>query len=253
MPENVWSRALGQRFLDRLAASRRGRAFMLEFLVGAEEADEAGVFDRLLARVDDPELHGLVRRHRDDETRHAALFRECWARQQVAQGETPRPESVIAYIDRALDGFAESFVRGHRGVMEAYVLLQVIEERGVARYPLIADAMARFDPESAAVIRGVAQDEIRHVKYAKAISRRYAPDAPTLAATLVRFRAAEARAFTAHSRAFLAQAVTADLLAVGRIERLAWRALTALEERVRSAAGRELLPLALPRDDADAV
>ncbi len=68
---------IGSRFLDRLVRTRRGRALLLSFLVDAEEADEKGVFDNLLSRVDDPELQKLVRVHYDDETRHGHPMRQC--------------------------------------------------------------------------------------------------------------------------------------------------------------------------------
>ena len=235
MTRSIVARTLAARFLDRLAATPRGRAFMLQFLVNAEEGDEAGVFDRLVEKVDDPALNKLVRRHRDDEYRHARVFRDCLARQGVAAERLPAPANVLPFIERALGGVGAAFVDDRRTVMEAYLMLQVVEERGVEQYPLIASSIERYDPESAAVIREVANDELRHVKYAIAISRRYAPDALTREATLRRFRAAEQRAFVEHGRVFLAQAVTADLLDVRGPERLVWRGLAALE-RQRSAA-----------------
>jgi tRNA isopentenyl-2-thiomethyl-A-37 hydroxylase MiaE len=175
-----------------------------------------------------------VRKHRDDELRHARLFRDCLARQATAP--VPRPPSVIQFIDRELGGFMSSFVDNRQTVMEAYVLLQVIEERGVEQYPRFARALAPHDGETARVIEDVVRDEERHVKYAKAISKRYAPDEATLAAALQRFRAAEDRAFREQGNEFLAQAIDADLLAVGRIERAGWRALSSLAGR-RFVAG----------------
>jgi hypothetical protein len=219
---------LASRFFDRLAASERGRVYILHLLLGAEEGDEAGVFDHLVARIDIPELNELARKHRDDETRHARLFRECLARQAISAETVRQAPRVVQFIDRELGGFQKSFVADRHSVLEAYLLLQVIEERAVERYPEISRAMAPYDPVSAEVIAEVAQDEVRHVKYAKAISKRYAPDEQTLATALERFRKAEARAFVEHGRAFAARAVADDLLAVGRLERLGWKLLTAL-------------------------
>src|SRR5687767_11749939 len=119
MDKDILNRAVGARFLDRVAASPRGRAFILRFLVGAEEADEAGVFDTLLSRVDDPELNTLVRRHRDDEAEHALAFRACLARYGEIAEQIPEPIGVIPFIDRELGGFAEHFVGDRRSVMEA--------------------------------------------------------------------------------------------------------------------------------------
>lgn len=241
MPNDFLARTLGTRFFDRLAASPRGRVFILKFLVGAEEGDEAGVFDQLLARVDDPELRELVRRHRDDELRHAQVFRECLARQPIAGDDVPDPLGIIPFIDRELGGFMAAFVGDRRSVMEAYVLLQVIEERGVEQYPKIAEAIAPYDRESAETIQQVAGDELRHIKYAKAIGKRYAPDAATHASTLARFRTAEARGFAANGKALVAQAVDADLVAVGAVERLAWRGLVALDRLGDSIRSRRRL------------
>jgi rubrerythrin len=218
---------LGARFLDRLVGTRRGHAFLLTFLVDAEEADEKGVFDQLLARVDDPELHKLVRIHRDDETVHGERLRACLDRIGARPEAVPEGLHVVPFIDRAIGGVADGFVEGRRGVMEAYLLLQVLEERAVVQYPLFARALERVDPESAQVVREIADDERRHVRYAIAVSRRYAPDAATLSTSLARYRAGEARAFREHGRALIQFAVDEGLLAVGAPERFLWRMLAA--------------------------
>ncbi len=214
-------------FLSRVVASPRGRAFLLDFMADAEDSDERKVFDTLLARVDDPELHELVRIHRDDELRHAALLRACVARQGVTPDPTPDELHILDRIDRDLGGFVDAFLADRQGVMEAYVLLQVVEERAVLQFPLIVRALAGVDPESAAVLARIVRDEERHVKYAIAISRRYAPDPETLAGTLARVRAVEASAFEAHNRALMRHVARHELLAVPRPARLIWRALAA--------------------------
>ena len=126
---------------------------------------------------------------------------------------------------RSLGSVAARFLDEDAGVMEAYVFLQVIEERAVLQFPRFAAAIRPYDPESADVIAGIARDEERHVKYAKAISRRYAPDAQTLARTLARFREAEAKAYVEHGTAFLQHAVDRRLLAVGLAEQWLWKTL----------------------------
>jgi hypothetical protein len=122
--------------------------------------------------------------------------------------------------------------------MEACLLLQVIEERGVKQFPLIAGAMRPFDPETADVIDRITNDERRHVRYAQAISRRYAPDPTTLAHTLDRFRVAEARAFEEHSRALLAHATSRGLDDGTGPARLFWRAIALVGGIVDRAASR---------------
>jgi rubrerythrin len=227
------TRLIQRRFLNRLVASRDGLAFLLSFMVDAEEADEAGVFDRLLARVDDPELARLVRKHRDDEARHAEMLRGSLERLGLPFVRIPEETRVVPMLDRALGGFAESFVRGDAGIMEAYTLLQVIEERGVRQFPLLAGAIRAVDRDTADVIDRITADEARHVKYAIAIARRYAPDAAAHAATLARFREAEEKTFLEHGSVLARIVVERDLLAVSKLERLAWRALVALDAAPR--------------------
>jgi rubrerythrin len=225
MPVAARGNPLDRRFLDRLVRSERGRAFLLGFMADAEASDEAAVFDTLLARVDDEKLHQLVRIHRDDETRHEQMLRACVERIGIVVPPVPAHLRIVLRIDDELDGFAARFVADEAGVMEAYLLLQVIEERAVMQFPLIARALRTVDPQSADTVTRIIADETRHVRYARAISRRYAPDPVVLRTLLQRFRAAEKRAFEAHGNDFLAYAVDHDLLAVGRIERRLWRLL----------------------------
>jgi rubrerythrin len=220
MDANQW---VCERYMRALARSPRGRAWLLDFLAAAE-VDEDGVFEELLARVDDAELRKMVRKHRDDETRHYALIRECVARQR----ETPiavLPEHRLStHVDRALGGFWSSFRAERSGVMDAYVLLQVLEELSVSIYPLVVEALRPVDPESARVIEGVLRDEERHVMYARAISRRYAPDDVTLGRTVQRMRAIEQRCSRECNLVTLRYAVENDLLETTRMEGMFWKA-----------------------------
>jgi len=215
-------------FIARLVGSARGRAFHLNFMVDAEESDE-GVFDDLLSRADDPEVQKMVRIHRDDERRHGRLLRECVARGGVPPAPVPDELRYVPRIDRIMGGAIAAF-RADKGsgIMEVYAMLQVVEERGVKQFPLVEQALRAVDPESAAVVARVIRDEQRHVKYAQAISRRYAPDQTTLEQLLCYFREVEARAFSESSRAYLRFAVEHDLLATGEPEGLFWRGLVAL-------------------------
>jgi rubrerythrin len=215
------------RFLDRLFASPRGRAFMIGFMADAEDSDERGVFDTLLERVEDPQLHKMIRIHRDDEIKHASMLRGCLSRMSIPRA-VPDHLRIIPYLERELGNVTERFLDARGGVMEAYVFLQVVEERAVLQFPLFAEAVRPYDPETAKTIDAIVEDEKRHVKYAKAISKKYAPDETTLARTLAKFRAAEAKAHVDHGATFLSFALDEDLLAVGRVEKLIWRAMSKL-------------------------
>jgi rubrerythrin len=212
-------------FLSRLVASPRGRAFLLSFMANAEESDE-GAFDALVARAEEPEVQKMVCIHREDEARHGRLLHQCVARVGAAPEPLPAELRYIDRLDRmTAGGFRAGFLAAGDGLglMRVYAMLQIVEERGVAQFPRIAAALRPFEPESARVIEEITVDEERHVKYARAIARRYAPDAATLARTMAELRALEERAFADHGRAFFAHAVARGLVGVHALERLAWK------------------------------
>jgi len=218
---------LDARFLDRLTATHAGRAYLLNALTDAEEADEKGVFDRLIGDIADPSLNKLVQRHRDDEIRHGELMTECLRRNGYAREPHPDELRIVPYIARALGDGGDAYLEGRSGVFEAYAFLQVLEERAVLMYPRFAGALGKHDPETAEVVRSIARDEQRHVKYARAVCRRYAPDLQTLETTIARFRAAEATAFAEHGKATIRYLLSHDLLEVSFPERVMWRAVAA--------------------------
>jgi uncharacterized ferritin-like protein (DUF455 family) len=213
-------------YFRRLVSTRRGRSFVLHFLADAEDSDERGVFDSLLARVDDPELHKMVRIHRDDELRHAKMLRSAAERVGGEHFTVPDDLRIVPRITRYLGARAEGFADTPTDIMQTYALLLVIEERGVREFPRIVRALARVDAASAAVLAAIVKDEERHVKYARAISKRYAPDAETLDRTLAHFREVEARAFADNGRATLRFVVERGLFDAGPIEQRLWQAVS---------------------------
>jgi len=223
---------IGTHFFSRLVASPRGRAFLFSFMIDAEENDEGG-FDELLGQIADPVVQKMVRTHRDDERRHARVLRECLARAGFEEVIVPPQLRYVDCLDR-LDrlvggGFRHGWVtEGAVGVMKIYALLQVLEERGVEKFTLIARALRPVDPSSARVVEEIVADERRHVRYAEAITRRYAPDDATLRRALRESRRIEARACAEHTLRFTRFALQGDLLQLGLLERLGWSALAAL-------------------------
>jgi hypothetical protein len=156
-------------------------------------------------------------------------LQECIARGGITPVAVPPELRIVERIDRHAGRAARAFVDGRLGVMEAYLVLQVVEERGVRQFPLLAEALRPYDPESAATIERITADERRHVRYAQAISKKYAPDSATLDETLARYRRAEARAFAEHGAAFLRFVTARDLFVAGPLERLFWRGLGRME------------------------
>ena len=189
----------------RLFASPCGRAFHLSFMAHAEDADE-GIFDALLERVAPPDLLGLVRVHTEDERRHAVLLRACVERTGLEVAVIPEELRYIERLRQAAGGGSvnDVFAEGDVSLMRLFAMLQVVEERGVEQFPLVEQALRAFDPESADVVAAITHDERRHVKYAEAISRRYAPDLTALAEFTALCRSVEAQAFTDTQQAYAA-------------------------------------------------
>jgi rubrerythrin len=231
-PEKLIRRA----FLRRLIATARGRAHVLSLMVAAEEADEAGVFDQLMQKADDPELRRRIERHRDDELRHAALFRACIERNGVAPGPVPDNLMLIRHIARVAGkkfatGMAARSAAGiasREDVMNTYALLLAIEERGVQQFPLIGSEFSLVgDRETADTFAKVTEDERRHTKYCRAIGRRYAPDEATWQRAIAEHRAIEKQAFAEVSRQGLAYAIEKGFVWQGVFGQLVARGMRA--------------------------
>lgn len=188
-------------FLSELVATSAGRQHMLSIAVEAEEGDEGHIFDQLADCVDDPKLRSLVVRHRDDEVRHAALFRGCLDRLGLEPVPIPDGVKLIRQIAAAVGG-VERGVHTVDDVVATYAMLLAIEERGVEQFPLIADAFRTVDPETSEVYLRVARDERGHVRYCETIGRHYAGDGVWQQAVAVA-RALEAAAFEATTLANL--------------------------------------------------
>jgi hypothetical protein len=222
--------AIASLFLRDLLAGAAGRAFVLNQAAIAEATDEGHVFDVILAKVEDAKLGTMIEKHRDDEQRHAAIFRGCVERQGVEPGELPADLRIVDRIDRETGGVASAPIVDARGVMNAYLVLQVIEERALHQFGLLEPAMRRYDPASASAIRSVIEDEARHLKYCHAISKRYAPNRLLHAETLGALRIAEARAFRDHSRANMAHMLDAGLVE-SKVKTAMWRGFAKMTAR----------------------
>jgi uncharacterized ferritin-like protein (DUF455 family) len=135
-----------------------------------------------------------VERHRDDETRHARLFRGCLTRLGLELQPVPDELRIISQVADTAGGL-ERGVRTADDVVATYALLLAIEERGVERFPLIADAFRAVDPETAEVYLRVTRDERGHVRYCETIGRHYAADEATWQTAVTGARALEEAAF----------------------------------------------------------
>jgi rubrerythrin len=222
---------LSIRFIDRVITSDEGRAHLLNQCADAEGNGENGFFEHILAHVDDPSLHKMITKHRDDELRHEQLFLAARDKTGIDPGPVPSELKLIDRLDRAVGGFFAQPVRDRRDVMQAYLMLQVIEERALTQFALFERAFRGIDDETADVIGEIARDEERHLKYCHAIARRYAPDAVTQQTTLDELRQLEARCFAENGRANMQHLFDRGWVAVNPVEKLFWQAVNGLSAR----------------------
>jgi rubrerythrin len=223
--------ALDRLFFRQLCATPRGRAHLYRQLAEAEGGNggELMLFDHLLAQTsDDPEIARLIRRHYDDELRHERLYSELADATGLPAEPQPTDGSVLLALDEELGLFSNP-IRTREDVMNAYLVLLVVEERATTQFGALRDAVRPHDEHAAGVIDEIERDEARHLRYCEAISRRYAPDEPTRQRRLAEVRAAEARAFARVQRANLRHTLDAGLIQPRRW-RLFWGALRALSE-----------------------
>lgn len=214
-------RGLRKAFMRRMVSTPRGRQHILSLMVAAEEGDESGVFDALATRADDDELQKLVRVHQEDERVHAQLYRDCLTRTGLEYVTVPDELMIIRRIGREAGGvFAEGIASGNSeplrtraDVMNTYALRLAIEQRGVQQFPLIGAEFRHLgDHQTADVFDRVTKDEARHVRYCKAIGRRYAESDAQWQQAVETFARIEDRAFKAVGITTIAHALETGLL-----------------------------------------
>jgi rubrerythrin len=216
------------RFARRLLKTPEGRAHVLNQVADAESNGENQVFEHVLRHVQDPALRKMIEKHQADEVRHEQLFRACLPRTGVDPGPVPAHLKLIDRLDRAVGGFFSHPIVDDQGVMEAYVMLQVIEERAIVEFAIFEQAFRDYDPATADVFAEVARDEARHLKYCHAISQRYAPSPETLARTLARYRALEARCFQENGAANLEHTLARGILAGSPLVKWFWKTIQSM-------------------------
>lgn len=229
---------LTARFMKGMLATPRGRAHVLNQVADAEATDEGAIFDRLLLHVTDPKLRQMIERHQADELRHARMFLGCLERTGIAPHAVPRELKLLDRIDSLAGHIMDQPVRSDEDVMNAYLMLLVIEERAIRQFTGFIAAFEAVDRQTADVFRAIADDEERHLLYCHAISKRYAPDEAAWERELERFRALEERAFSDNTVANMDYTFAHGLHAAGPVEQLLWRSVTSLSARARRLAPR---------------
>ena len=233
---------IGRLFLRTLLQTPEGRAHVLTQAAIAEGSDEGAIFEHLVKKVDDAELGKMVKKHAEDEERHAEMFYACADRQGVGRPHIPTHIQVLRILDKRIHLFDQQ-VETDADVMEAYLVLQVIEERAIEQFGMVEPVMRRFDTQTADVFKSVAADEQRHLRYCRAIAKRYAPSDARREARLRELREEEAHAFRDHQRAGLSYMLGKGLLPPAAT--LFWRAAVEILRR------RDVLPYTSFHDTFD--
>jgi rubrerythrin len=216
---------LSMAFMKRVIATPEGRAHLLRELADAEGNGENGFFENVLAKVDDPGLRQVIRKHKEDELRHEQLFLAAAERTGVPAEPIP-PQ--VKYVERIFEavGFYDQPLESGDDIMSAYLLLQAIEERSVVQFELFEQVFAKVDPATAATFRIIRADEERHIKYCRAVAKKYAPSAERHDAKLAEMRALEARAFVENSRANMDYVFSRGWFAGGALTKWFFRTLS---------------------------
>jgi hypothetical protein len=195
-------------FFRRILGTPAAREFLLNSLA-VGEADSALDLDRVAEHVPDPLLSRRIYRHFAEEQKHARLFR----RHLEAEGfrATPLPPELDyeRYAQRYGMGTPKARLDDPTPFADEDLILffagsKAGEERACAEMAELIRDLAG-DPPTAALLREIHADEIRHVDYATAELNRLAEAGhrPRVLRTLRAARRAEARAHRAVSRAFM--------------------------------------------------
>jgi rubrerythrin len=183
----------------KLLSKAQFRGHLLNIAACSEDSD-ASFFDSLKDLVKTPEEKRIIDIHRSDEARHASMLRECVLANGVTPYEVPLHLKYFEALRIATDNFLSDLENTEHGVMKAFALLQVAEERSREQYLYLEKAIQPYDQLAASALGEIARDEERHIHYCRVFSRRYAPDPETLEKTINYFRWIESGVFRDFAR-----------------------------------------------------
>ena len=193
----------------RIVAHPEARELLMNSLA-VGEADSALDLDRVAEHIADPVLSRRVYRHYAEENRHARLFRKRL--EELGFRSHPLPPELD--YERAAQRFGMGTPKARLDDPTPFSADDLLlffcgskagEERACAEMEGLIAGLDEADPETAALLRVIHADEIRHVSYATAELQRLvsAGRRSEVLSTLRAARRAEARAHRQVSRAFM--------------------------------------------------
>lgn len=195
-------------FFARILANPEAHALLMNSLA-IGEADSARDLDRFARLIDDEVLSAKVYRHFAEETRHARLLGNCLEELGIERQGLPPELDYETYATRFGLGIPRSRLDDETS-LDAGELIRFLcgckagEERACEEMAgLIAD-LGDAHPETAAVLREIHGDELRHVSYAtEELTRLAERHRGRVVSELRRARRAEARAHRLVTLAFM--------------------------------------------------
>jgi rubrerythrin len=217
----------------------RSAGFALSSYADAEAGGEGQIFERALLRATDPALSKMIRRHMEDEQRHARLIDE--RRESLGLESSPIPAhlKLVDRLSAAAGDVLDAKMDQDSDIARVYALLHVIEERAVEVFERSVTVLTDLgDHESAALFASIGEDEQRHLKYCRAIGRKYAGSDAAYVAMVEDMRIVEASVYAEVSRSFLKHMLTNGMLELPPALRTVVGALMAFADTIGAEAPR---------------
>ena len=210
------------------------KAFNLSAYAEAEAGDEGLVFERALKRASDPQVEKMIRLHDADEQRHARMFEERREELELPRFPIPRRLRTIERLSELAGGVLDRPMTSDEDVVAAYQLLFVVEERATLEFSRAIVALeATGDEETAEVFRQIAQDEVRHLAYCKAVGRKYEASPGAFEEGLETFRQLEAESYKRQAEATVDHMIEVGALQLRGARGLVIRAILAVGRGLR--------------------
>lgn len=229
-----------------IASQPRAAGFAYSSYADAEAGGENLVFERALRRATDPQIAKMIRVHQQDEMRHAQMIED----RRIALGlpgyVVPDEMKLVERLSEAAGGVLDLPMDRDEHVASVYALLYVVEERAIQLFERqVRTVEALGDHESADMFRAIWADEERHLKYCRAVGKRYAGSEAAFEAEVEQIRRVEAGVYARASRGTLRH-----LLRTGMLELPWWgvllRAALELADAAKLPAPRLTGPILVP-------
>lgn len=227
---------LNAAYLRRVAEDDDALHFVLSCILAVEANEEARFFEAVQDHVDGP-LARAVARHAADEDKHVVLVTEALRILGRPALPVPADLEIVPVLDEAMGGcIAELDLSDPMQLGRAYLVLHALERRMAERMRMLGTAIAHRHPEIAAILFEIAADEKRHIAWCQAVARKLIGDDEVYARMRDELVDVEARAYARFTTRYVRHILRVGFTRLSRPERLAWRLVGWLGERLGGRA-----------------